>query len=84
MPIDYGGSWIHGVPTNPLTSLVDSMGFERSRSELDEGYFVGNKRADQQNVQLFDAANAKFEDAMSIAAARRSRAVLGRCTLSAN
>src|SRR5258708_5440909 len=32
VPIDYGGAWIHGVATNPLTQLVDVMGFRRTRS----------------------------------------------------
>ncbi len=69
-PIDLGGSWIHGIPTNPLTSLVDAMGFERVRSELDGGYFIGNQRADKQAIQKFDTATSLLEDAMTIAAAR--------------
>jgi len=43
VPIDYGGAWIHGVATNPLTGLVDAMGFHRSRSELDVPYYVTAK-----------------------------------------
>src|SRR5215470_17260997 len=45
VPIDYGGAWIHGVPTNPLTPMVDSMGFKRERTELDLPYFVDGKKA---------------------------------------
>src|SRR5713226_8822115 len=29
VPIDYGGAWIHAVSSNPLTPLVDALGFRR-------------------------------------------------------
>src|SRR5258706_6930866 len=29
VPIDYGGAWLHGVPTNPLVQLADALGFTR-------------------------------------------------------
>lgn len=70
LAIDYGGAWIHGVSTNPLTGLIDAMGFKRSRSELDAGYFVMNKRANAKQAQLFEEANEVFENAIAVAAAR--------------
>jgi monoamine oxidase len=41
--IDYGGAWIHGVPTNPLTAQVDLLGFTRIRTELDVPYYTDGK-----------------------------------------
>jgi len=63
VPIDYGGAWIHGVPTNPLTGLADSLGFLRTRSELDVPYYVNGKQADPPAKKLFDDAIGEFEDA---------------------
>src|SRR5215471_14236412 len=40
VPIDYGGAWLHGVPTNPLTGLVDALGFSRARTDLTASYYV--------------------------------------------
>jgi hypothetical protein len=40
VPIDYGGAWIHGISTNPLTGMVDAMNFQRERTELNLPYFV--------------------------------------------
>jgi monoamine oxidase len=70
VPIDYGGAWIHGVATNPLTSLVDQMGFKRARSELDVPYFVDGERATAEQHELFNEAFEKFEEALSGASAR--------------
>ncbi len=68
-PIDYGGAWIHGVSTNPLTSLVDALGFRRSRSELDVPYYVDGRRASKEQVKLFHEAIEEYEEAVSLAAA---------------
>ena len=67
-PIDYGGAWIHGVATNPLTPLVDSMGFKRDRTALDLPYFVNNQEATEQEKQIFDAAVEDYEHAVELAA----------------
>lgn len=67
VPIDYGGAWIHGVPTNPLTSMVDSMGFKRQRTELDLPYFINGEKASEQEKKVFDAAVEKYEDAVELA-----------------
>jgi hypothetical protein len=69
IPIDYGGAWIHGVSTNPLTSLVDAMGFRRSRSELNVPYYVNGKRANEQQTKLFSEALEEYEEAAGLAAA---------------
>ncbi|HYL72570.1 MAG TPA: FAD-dependent oxidoreductase [Bryobacteraceae bacterium] len=69
VPIDYGGAWIHGVPTNPLTPLVDAMGFRRSRSELDVPYYVDGHRASVDQTKLFDKAIEEYEEAARRAAA---------------
>lgn len=68
--IDYGGSWIHDVTTNPLTGLVDELGFKRSKSEMNAGYFVENKRANTEQQHLFEAASEEFENSIAVAAAR--------------
>jgi monoamine oxidase len=69
VPIDYGGAWIHGVSTNPLTPLVDAMGFRRSRSELNVPYYVNGHRASEEQTKLFDEALEEFEEAAGLAAA---------------
>lgn len=68
VPIDYGGAWIHGIPTNPLTSLVDSMGFKRVRTELNLPYFINGKEASEEEKKVFDHAVEEYEDAVTVAA----------------
>lgn len=68
VPIDYGGAWIHGVPTNPLTPLVDSLGFKRQRTELDLPYFVDGRRASEKEKKVFDDAVEEYEHAVGVAA----------------
>lgn len=68
VPIDYGGAWIHGVPTNPLTPLVDSMDFKRQRTELNLPYFVNDKKASEQEKKVFDDAVEEYEHAVELAA----------------
>ncbi len=68
VPIDYGGAWIHGVPLNPLTPLVDNLGFNRERTELDLPYFVNNKKASEQQKKVFDDALTEYEHAVQLAA----------------
>ncbi len=70
VPIDYGGAWIHGVPTNPLTALVDAMGFERARSELDAPFWVDGERAGPEEISRFYEAYEEYEAALSEAAER--------------
>jgi len=68
VPIDYGGAWIHGIPTNPLTGLVDSMGFKRQRTELNLPYFINDKEASGQEKKVFDHAVEEYENAVTLAA----------------
>jgi monoamine oxidase len=67
--IDYGGAWLHGVPTNPLTGLVDALGFLRARTDLAAPYYVDGHPADEQQMNHFEAAIQEFEGALHLAAA---------------
>jgi monoamine oxidase len=67
VPIDYGGAWIHGIPTNPLTGLVDSMGFQRERTELNLPYFINGEEASEKKKKVFDHAVEEYEDAVTLA-----------------
>lgn len=56
VPIDYGGAWIHGVPTNPLTEVVDRMGFVRVRSQLEVPFYVDGRQATpEEDAELGEA-----------------------------
>ena len=67
VPIDYGGAWIHGVPTNPLTGLIDSMGFIRQRTELNLPYFINGRQARDEEKKVFDHALEEYEDSVALA-----------------
>jgi hypothetical protein len=56
VPIDYGGAWLHGVPTNPLTGLVDALGFLRARTDLAAPYYIDGHPADEKQMKRFEAA----------------------------
>jgi monoamine oxidase len=68
VPIDYGGAWLHGIATNPLTSLVDSTGFTRVRTELNLPYFINDQQATRQEQKAFDDAVEEYEHAVELAA----------------
>ncbi|HZU29567.1 MAG TPA: NAD(P)/FAD-dependent oxidoreductase [Candidatus Angelobacter sp.] len=68
VPIDYGGAWLHGIPTNPLTPLVDGMGFQRVRTELDLPYFINGRKASEQEKKIFDNAVEKYEHGVELGA----------------
>lgn len=68
VPIDYGGAWVHGVPTNPLTGVVDLLGFERVRSELDPPFWIDGREASPEEHELFDEAYEEYEAALGAAA----------------
>jgi monoamine oxidase len=70
VPIDYGGAWIHGVATNPLTAAVDLLGFERVKSELDAPFHAGGRWATPEDLELFGEAYEEYEEALSAAAER--------------
>jgi len=66
--IDYGGAWIHGVPTNPLTPLADGLGFKRIRSNLDVPFFVNSTPADEQTMHTYETALDEYEQAVEMGA----------------
>lgn len=68
VPIDYGGAWIHGIATNPLTGMVDAMGFKRQRTELDLPYFVNGHEASEKEKEVFDQAVNEYEKGVELAA----------------
>jgi monoamine oxidase len=68
--LDLGGAWVHGVETNPLTAVVDAMGFHRVRSVLDEPYFRGHQQASAEDVEGWWAAEELFEEGLASAGAR--------------
>ncbi len=70
VPIDYGGAWLHGVATNPLTGVVDAMGFNRQRSELDARPFVDGRPLSEEEWALFDETYEAYEVALETAARR--------------
>ena len=68
VPIDYGGAWLHGIATNPLTGMVDAMGFQRARTELDLPYFVNSHEATEKEKEVFDEAVKQYEERVELAA----------------
>jgi monoamine oxidase len=68
VPIDYGGAWIHGISTNPLTGMVGAMGFKRERTRLDFSYFINGKEANQLQKEVFERAVEQYDDAVKLAA----------------
>jgi monoamine oxidase len=69
VPIDYGGAWLHGVPTNPLTGLVDLLGFQRARTDLAAHFYVDGHPADEKQKKRFEAAIQEFEGSLELASA---------------
>ena len=68
VPIDYGGAWLHGIPTNPLTGVVDSLGFLRARTDLEAPYYVDGLPADKKQRKRFEGALKQFEGSLDVAA----------------
>lgn len=64
VPIDYGGAWIHGVSTNPLTGLVDGAGYKRARTDLSTRVFLNGKWLDEEEAKNFDKVHEEFEETM--------------------
>ncbi len=70
VPIDYGGAWLHGVPTNPLVGLVDRMGFDRVRSEFEVPFYIdGRPATPEEDAELVEAFE-EYEQALERAMAR--------------
>jgi monoamine oxidase len=68
VPIDYGGAWLHGIATNPLTGMVDAMGYLRERTQLDLPYFVNSNEASEKEKEVFDHAVNEYEKGVELAA----------------
>jgi len=65
-PIDLGGAWLHGVATNQLTGIVDTMGFKRVTTHLQEPYFTEEQgQADDGTSRRFWKINELFEQVLS-------------------
>jgi monoamine oxidase len=72
VPVDYGAAWIHGVEGNPLTEVVDRLGFHRVDTDLEGPIFVGDKPATEAE-QLACAQTSDALDEALLAAAEDGR-----------
>ena len=70
-PIDLGGAWLHGVATNQLTGIADSMGFKRVTTHLQEPYFTENGQISRETARVFWNINERFELLLSEAARKQ-------------
>jgi monoamine oxidase len=68
--LDLGGAWVHGVETNPLTAIVDSLGFHRVRSNLDEPYYRGGARAADADLEAWGREDEAFGERLVAAGAK--------------
>jgi monoamine oxidase len=69
VPIDYGGAWLHGVPTNPLVQLADAMGFTRKRTELEAPFYVDDRMASEAEQEMFGKAYEAYAESIAQGAA---------------
>src|SRR5580658_5307315 len=69
MPIDYGGAWLHGVPTNPLVQLADALKFTRQRTEFDVPFYIDQRISTKEERHRFAEASEEYEAAIENAAA---------------
>ncbi len=65
VPVDLGAAWIHGANTNPLTSLVDWLGFTRVPTSLDGEVFIGSHRLTAEEAEEFGHDYERTEAAMA-------------------
>lgn len=79
LPIDMGGSWVHGTKGNPLTALAKALGLKLTPTSYDRsvtydrnGRKIDFIKAAKQALKLVDAARERIYDAdadMSLQAA---------------
>jgi monoamine oxidase len=69
VPIDYGGAWLHGVPTNPLAPLADALGFTRKRTEFNVPFYIDERISSKAEQGRFEKASEEYEAAVDNAAA---------------
>jgi monoamine oxidase len=77
-PIDLGGAWVHGVPTNPLTSIVDHLGFSRVKTDLSTPFYTPAGKAPDAEQKEFAQALEKFEERVQAGALRARAAQLDK------
>ncbi|MDA1094422.1 MAG: FAD-dependent oxidoreductase [Acidobacteria bacterium] len=65
VPVDLGAAWIHGANTNPLTSLVDWLGFTRVPTNLDGEVFIGSHRLTAEEADEFGHDYERTEATMA-------------------
>ena len=68
IPIDFGAAWLHGVPTNPLTPVVDALKFGRAKTDLDGPIFIRNRRATKHETAVCGMTYDTLEVALDTAA----------------
>ncbi len=70
-PIDLGGAWLHGVSTNQLTGIVDTLGFKRVTTHLQGPYFTENGQVNSDAAEVFWKINEHFETLLGEAARKQ-------------
>jgi monoamine oxidase len=69
VPIDLGAAWLHGIEQNPLTPIVDGLGFRRVDTILDGPIFIGDRRATEEEVKACAATEELLDAALAQVAA---------------
>ncbi|MCA8955178.1 MAG: FAD-dependent oxidoreductase [Planctomycetes bacterium] len=71
IPVDVGAAWLHGADTNPLTAIVDWMGFRRIPTDLDGPVFFGDHRLNEREMREYGEAYEATERGLARAHADR-------------
>ena len=71
VPLDLGGAWIHGAGANPLTPIINGMGFKRQETNLFTwpNYFTKDHWATPAEQQSLKKAFEAFEESLAESAA---------------
>lgn len=67
-PIDLGGAWLHGVATNQLTGIADTLGFKRVTTRLEVPYYTEAGQVSSEKSREFWKLNEFFEVVLGQAA----------------
>jgi monoamine oxidase len=68
VPVDYGAAWIHGIEANPLTEIVDGLGFHRVDTDLEGPIFVGDRPATEAEQLACAQTSDALDEALEAAA----------------
>lgn len=74
IPFDHGAAWLHswrddqGNPVNPLTAKAIAAGIELSETTLTSTLFIGDRKANPQELAAFQATLEKYDALISEAA----------------